>query len=67
MTLALVSGVDRYCWVAPDGTYTISDRGDVIDVTDEEFNRVPGALSTPEAAPVADEAPADAPKPAKTK
>ncbi|RDI73308.1 hypothetical protein Gocc_2908 [Gaiella occulta] len=43
---AVVSGVDTYRWVA-DGEIRSADRGDEIDVSADEFDRVEGALSKP--------------------
>jgi hypothetical protein len=44
---AVVTGVDTYRWVDAKGVTHSADRGDEIDVSSEEFARVPGALSKP--------------------
>jgi hypothetical protein len=43
---AVVTGVDTYSWVDDKGRYS-ADRGDTIEVSADEFDRVPGALSKP--------------------
>jgi hypothetical protein len=43
---AVVTGVDTYRWVDGDSVKT-ADRGEEITVSQEEFDRVPGALSKP--------------------
>jgi len=46
MAKAVVTGVDIYRWVV-DGVILEAVKGDTIDVTDDEFKRIEGALSKP--------------------
>lgn len=44
---AIVTGVDTYRWVDEDGNIQAAERGQEIDVSDDEFSRIEGALTKP--------------------